>query len=201
MTVRGKRRTPCLSMAFLRGAALWLTGCVSDDSGPIGLSVLTLTSYAARDDPALSQKSRYAHTLGRAAQFLFAASVAHAILQAFDGYTAADQAIVGGWLKRKTLGRPIKYKDRSKWYGSEGVKGALTEIGVSGQLVNCCLPMAYESLWLQVDNTLMAVSLLFNDQANFRSALKGYLDVINSLRGDASLPYQTARGNGCQPRY
>jgi hypothetical protein len=61
--------------------------------------------------------------------------------------------------------------------------------------------MAYESLRLQVDNTLMAVSLLFNDQANFRSALKGYLDVINSLRGDASLPYQTARGNGCQPRY
>ena len=47
----------------------------------------------------------------------------------------------------------------------------------------------------------MAGSLLFDDQAGFRSALKGYLDVINSLRGDASLPYQTARGNGCQPRY
>jgi hypothetical protein len=54
-------------MAFLLGAALWLTGCVSGDGGPIELSVLTLTSYAEPDDPALCQKSRYAQTLGSVA--------------------------------------------------------------------------------------------------------------------------------------
>lgn len=94
----------------------------SRDADAAHYAIRNLTGYAAREHPALSQKSRYAHTLDSAAQFLFAASVAHAILQAFDGYTAADQAIVGSWLKRKTLGRPLKYKDRSKWYGSDGVK-------------------------------------------------------------------------------
>lgn len=55
--------------------------------------------------------------------------------------------------------------------------------------------MAYKSIRLQVNYTLMAGSLLFNNQAGFCSALKGHLDIINSLRGDGSLPYQTARGN------
>ena len=95
----------------------------------------------------------------------------------------------------KALGRHIKFKDRSKWYGHDGVKSPVKTAEVSGFRVNCCTPMAYESTRLQVDNALMAVSILHDDADGFASALKGYIDVLNTIRTDGSLPYQTARGN------
>ena len=55
--------------------------------------------------------------------------------------------------------------------------------------------MGYESGRLQVDNALMAGSILFNDVEGFKSSLKGFIDVIDTMRTDGSLPYQTARGN------
>ena len=41
----------------------------------------------------------------------------------------------------------------------------------------------------------MAGSILYNDVDGFKSSLKGFIDVIDTMRFDGSLPYQTSRGN------
>ena len=168
-------------------------GTNDSDAGKYAIRILV--SYARQDRPMLDQGSRYGHTLGSAAQFIFAAAIAHTILLSSNDYLPEDQRLVSEWLKRKALDRHIKFKDHSKWYGYDGVKRPVKTDTVSGFQVNCCAPMAYESTRLQVDNALMAVSILHNDIDGFASALKGYVDVLNTIRTDGSLPYQTARGN------
>ncbi|MDA8574970.1 alginate lyase family protein [Alphaproteobacteria bacterium] len=165
------------------------------DTKAADYAIRIMTGYAQRDYPALFQDRRYSHTLSSAAQFLFAASIAHTMLLPYEGYPQTDQELVADWLKRKALGPHIKYKDKSKWFGHDGVRGQIKTVNVSGYDVNCCTPAGYESARLQVDNTLMVASILFHDDAAFASALKGYIDLISTARADGSLPYQTARGN------
>ena len=167
----------------------------SGDAAAANFAIRLLTGYAKRDYPALWQERRYGHTVGSGAQFLFAATVAHSLLKSYDGYSKEDRGLVYDWLKRKTLGPHVKFKPRGKYFGSDGVTGPIQSEEISGYTVNCCIPMGYESARLQVDNALMAGSILFNDQEGFESAIKGYIDVIGTLRSDGSLPYQTARGN------
>ena len=167
----------------------------SGDTDAANFAIRLLAGYAKRDYPALWQGRRYGHTVGSGAQFLFAATVAHSLLKSYDGYSKEERGLVHDWLKRKILGPHVKFKPRGKYFGSDGVTGPIQREEVSGYTVNCCIPMGYESSRLQVDNALMAGSILFNDQEGFESAIKGYIDVIGTLRSDGSLPYQTARGN------
>ncbi|MEM6621335.1 MAG: alginate lyase family protein [Pseudomonadota bacterium] len=75
------------------------------------------------------------------------------------------------------------------------MRGPTSTARVSGVTVNCCNPLRYNSGRVQIDMALMAGSILFNDQEGFESAIKGYVDVIDTMRADGSLPYQTVRGN------
>ncbi|MDC0476675.1 alginate lyase family protein [Alphaproteobacteria bacterium] len=99
--------------------------------------------------------------------------------------------------QKKILGKHIKFKKNNKWFSAhDGVKNKPIKRKVSGiGGVNCCNPMGYESSRIQVDNALMAGSILFNDIEAFKSSLKGFVDVIDTMRADGSLPYQTSRGN------
>jgi hypothetical protein len=165
------------------------------DAGEHTLRVLE--AYAKKNYPSMDQKKRYGHTIGSSAQFFHSSAWAMQLLADHPNLTKERKSLIDNWLKNKTLGKHIKFKKNGSWFnGHDGVKQEPIKIKVSGiSNINCCTPMGYESTRLQVDNALMANSILYNDLDGFKSSLKGFIDVIDTMRFDGSLPYQTSRGN------
>ena len=167
----------------------------SFDAGEYTLKLLEI--YAKNNYPSMEQKKRYGHTVGSAGQFFLAAAWAVQLLNDHPNFTEDRRKLINNWLKSKILGKHIKYKKNSAWFeGHDGVKYKPIKKTISGHSnVNCCTPMGYESTRLQVDNALMAGSILYDDIDGFKSSLKGFIDIIDTMRLDGSLPYQTSRGN------
>ena len=167
----------------------------SVDAGEFTFSLLE--AYARKNYPSMDQKKRYGHTVGSAGQFFHASAWAIQLLDDHPNFTKDRRVLINDWLKNKTLGKHIKFKRNGPWFGGhDGVKNTPIKIKVSGvSNINCCAIMGYESSRLQVDNALMAGSILFNDIDGFKSSLKGFVDYIDTMRIDGSLPYQTSRGN------
>ncbi len=167
----------------------------SVDAGEYTLKILE--AYAKKDYPSMDQKKRYGHTIGSAGQFFHASAWALQLLENHPNFTDDRRILISNWLENKILGNHIKFKKYDSWFSSyDGVKFPPIRTKISGYSnINCCTPMGYESTRLQVDNALMAGSILFNDVEGFKSSLKGFIDVIDTMRADGSLPYQTSRGN------
>lgn len=165
------------------------------DAGEHTLSVLE--AYAKKNYPSMDQKKRYGHTIGSSSQFFHSSAWAMQLLANHPNLTKERKTLINNWLKNKILGKHIKFKKNGSWFaGHDGVKQAPIKVKISGiSNINCCTPMGYESTRLQVDNALMAGSILYNDIDGFKSSLKGFIDVIDTMRFDGSLPYQTSRGN------
>ena len=171
---------------------------VRDESVDAGEHTLRLLeAYAKKNYPSMDQKQRYGHTVGSAGQFFHASAWATQLLSNHPNFTQDRKTVINKWLKNKILGEHIKYKKNNAWFKShDGIKNKPITRKLSGiDGINCCTPMGYESTRIQVDNALMAGSILFNDLEAFKSSLKGFVDVIDTMRIDGSLPYQTSRGN------
>ena len=166
-----------------------------DDAGEHTLRLLE--AYAKQDYPSMDQKKRYGHTVGSASQFFHASAWAIQLLENHPKLTEERKTRIDNWLKNKILGKHIKFKKSSRWFDvHDGVRQEPIKTTISGiSNINCCTPMGFESTRLQVDNALMAGSILYNDIDGFKSSLKGFIDVVDTMRVDGSLPYQTSRGN------
>ena len=156
-----------------------------------------LEAYAKKNYPSMDQKKRYGHTVGSSSQFFHSSAWAMQLLADHPNLTKERKTLINNWLKNKILGKHIKFKKNGSWFtGHDGVKQTPMKVKISGiSNINCCTPMGYESVRLQVDNALMAGGILYNDIDGFKSSLKGFIDVIDTMRFDGSLPYQTSRGN------
>ena len=167
----------------------------SVDAGEHTLKLLE--AYSNKNYPSMDQKKRYGHTVGSAGQFFHASAWAIQLLDGHPTFTKDRKALINQWLKNKILGKHIKFKKDNTWFSAhDGVKNKPIKRKISGiDGINCCSPMGYESGRIQVDNALMAGSILYNDIDAFKSSLKGFVDVIDTMRADGSLPYQTSRGN------
>ena len=165
------------------------------DAGEFTLKLLE--TYAKKNYPSMDQKNRYGHVVGSAGQFFHASAWAIQLLDDHPNFTKDRRILINDWLKNKILGKHIKFKKNGTyWFGGhDGVKNTPIKIKKSGYNINCCTIMGYESARLVVDNALMAGSILYNDIGGFKSSLKGFVDVLDAMRVDGSLPYETSRGN------
>ncbi|MBL4787428.1 MAG: alginate lyase family protein [Cohaesibacteraceae bacterium] len=166
----------------------------NDDAAKFAIKLML--EFATADYPKLQQKKRWSHTISSGALFLFAAASAFQFLEDYEHFSVADHSKIAQWLESKILNSEIRRKRNRKWHSkNDAIRGNAIKKRRDGIVVTCCNSSRFESTRLQVDNALFAGAVLFNNKSALKDALNGYFEVLNTLRKDGSLPYQTARGN------